>query len=100
MTTLSSHLPETISAGIGTAFAVLTRTQLGCRGFTGPVPPPLWIRVNSPRFLCNCWIVYTTGLSGCQEEHFLGYNYAGYTCISSTLASGAMSSTFAWMVCK
>jgi hypothetical protein len=29
------------SAGIGTIKAKLS----GCRGFIGPVPPPLWIRV-------------------------------------------------------
>jgi hypothetical protein len=36
---LPSHLPV-FSAGIGTI-----RFRGGCRGFTGPVPPPLWIRV-------------------------------------------------------
>jgi len=34
---LPSHLPV-FSVGIGTI-----RCRGGCRGFTGPVPPPLWI---------------------------------------------------------
>jgi hypothetical protein len=43
---LPSHLPEFgqtcsfVPAGFGTI-----RFRGGCRGFTGPVPPPLWIRV-------------------------------------------------------
>jgi hypothetical protein len=38
----ASHLPDH-SAGIGTE--ACSQEQPGCRGFTGPVPPPLWIRV-------------------------------------------------------
>jgi len=40
-----------LSAGIGT---ILTT---GCRGFTGPVPPPLLIRqviVNIQIYACRC----------------------------------------------
>jgi|GEM_PF-7021749 hypothetical protein len=34
------------TAGIGTfALSIKHENQLGCRGFAGPVPPPLWIRV-------------------------------------------------------
>jgi len=46
---LPSHLPEHPSAGIGTFWYSVTGEQFqycslaGCRGFTGPVPPPLWI---------------------------------------------------------
>jgi len=36
----SGDLAVTPTAGIGTV-----PLQDGCRGFTGPVPPPLWIRV-------------------------------------------------------
>ena len=38
-----SHLPELLSEGVGT----LDHDDPGCRGFTGPVPPPLWIRAPS-----------------------------------------------------
>jgi len=45
---LPSHLPENTSAGVGTLKAIRLINQLfslaGCRGFIGPVPPPLWIR--------------------------------------------------------
>ena len=40
---LPSHLPENFTAGLGTL--ILEKLKLGCRGFKGPVPPPLWIRV-------------------------------------------------------
>jgi hypothetical protein len=53
-----------ISAGVGTLFT-------GCRGFIGPVPPPLWIRVwvlfrftfthSSRRFLFICFFVLNAG---------------------------------------
>jgi hypothetical protein len=38
----NSHLPAS-AAGIGTTPSGL----VGCRGFTGPVPPPLWIRESN-----------------------------------------------------
>jgi hypothetical protein len=45
---LPSHLPENTSAGVGTLKAIsldrLAFSLAGCRGFKGPVPPPLWIR--------------------------------------------------------
>jgi hypothetical protein len=42
-----SHLPEIYSAGFGTI-----PHRAGCRSFTGPVPPLLWIRAM---LLFNCW---------------------------------------------
>jgi hypothetical protein len=33
------------SAGIGTIFGEVSVPK-GCRGFIGPVPPPLWIRAS------------------------------------------------------
>ena len=43
----ASHLPERPSDGISTMEYSLKKLRVdpGCRGFTGPVPPPLWIRV-------------------------------------------------------
>jgi len=42
----------------------------GCRGFTGPVPPPLWIRV--PPGLFNCWLNHTTKARFVKEEQEVG----------------------------
>jgi hypothetical protein len=53
---IKNHLSSSrnASAGIGTVIRPKYKSPLicpglnGCRGFTGPVPPPLWIRVSSP----------------------------------------------------
>jgi len=49
-TTFLSSSRRKTSAGIGT---VIRECPLsGCRGFTGPVPPPLWIRVLCYSIVC------------------------------------------------
>lgn len=44
---IRSHLPENLTelAPFFVSDALSTSRQSGCRGFTGPVPLPLWIRV-------------------------------------------------------
>ena len=57
---LGMHTPLIFqnTAGLGTIHKV------GCRGFTGPVPPPLWIRV--PQGLISPF--YTTRDLDWQEQ--------------------------------
>jgi len=54
---LPSHLPENTSAGVGTLKAVsmdrFANLAAGCRGFKGPVPPPLWIRAPLGAFILS-----------------------------------------------
>lgn len=47
-----SDIDSRMSAGIGTfgAYTIAIHSPLGCRGFTGPVPPPLWIRAPQGLF--------------------------------------------------
>ena len=79
--TAISHLPDLSSAGVGT-FSVISFQQSivsdwsldpdygeleeGCRGFTGPVPQPLWMSTErielSAQFIISdkdCQFLYT-----------------------------------------
>jgi hypothetical protein len=98
-----SYLPGFLSAGIGTIrtpapTAGSAFVFAGCRGFTGPVPPPLWIRalnilllakiVAYRRIKCNrrsilgCFSVYWVLWIKCEAlypQHPIDGKTAGFS---------------------
>jgi len=90
----SSHLPELVCRSWHPGRSVGRRrpTGSGCRGFIGPVPPPLWIRVRLYNYgLLRATIAGRT--EGCQTERLACRvsGEHGYRCLEYKLMSNIMS---------
>jgi len=63
---ISSHLPENFLPELAPLRVLFASRSAGCRGFIGPIPPPLWIRETVGQYLIFNGLFYITAKKACQ----------------------------------